>query len=475
MIHGVFWSAVEKYSSMAVSLVVSMILARLLTPSDYGTVAVVTVVIVFLQIFGSMGMGPAVIQRKDLTHENLNSIFTFSVIVGVILSILLFCSSWLIAAFYGDDKLIPICQVLSVQLFFASINVVPNALMTRDKRFKTLARRTFLLSVLSGLISVSAALFGAGLYALVISPVLTAVVIFCWNQYYYRLTIDLHFDREPVKRIFSFSGYQFLFDFVNYFSRNLDKLIIGKFMTLDALGIYEKSYRLMQMPMQNVTSVINPVLQPVLRDLGENPEELGVKYAKIIKFVATISFPLGVLLHGIAGECIRFFYGGNWDAAIPVFAILSLSLPLQMILSTSGPIYMVCNNTRMQFWLGIRNTVTTVGGFLLSACCFGTIEAMAWAWTITLFLNFLFTYHLMYRYVLKISIIPMLKELVKPALIGLFVHLLLRVLGTVDFGELVAISLLLKVSLSLLAILVCVQVLRQYDIMNYIKQKNKAA
>ncbi len=470
MIRGVFWNALSKYMGMIIAMVISMILARILSPKDYGTVAIVTVCTGFLGMFSSMGLGPAIIQRSDLTKENLNSIFTFSILMGLLLSGILFFSSWGIASFYGDDKLVIISQLLAIPLFFSTVDMVPGTLMVKDKRFKILGQRSVLVGVVSGIISVSAALLGAGLYALVIPSLLTAPAIFLWNQSYYHLRIDRKFDTEPIRRIFSFSAYVFLFDFINYFSRNLDKLIIGKFLNLSALGIYEKSYRLMQLPMSNVTSVIHPVMQPVLKDFGDDHEALGDKYAKIIRFVATLSFPIGLGLFAMSSECIHFFYGGKWDAAIPVFRILALSLPLQMILSTSGPIYMVCNDSKMQFWLGIRNTVTTVGGFLIAALCFRTIEAMAWAWTITLVLNFVFTYTLMYRYVLKISIVPMLKELVRPAISGLTV---LAVIYLVDLTGITneTVLMIFKGLAALAAAVLYTQLSGQYDIFGFINDK----
>lgn len=471
MLHGVFWSAVEKYSGLVVSIVVSMFLARILSPKEYGVVAIATVAIHFLQMFCTMGIAPAIIQRKDLTDKDINNIFTFSLSVGMVLASLFFFSAKPIADFYKNEQLIPVCRILSIQLLFSAANMVPNALMAKNKRFKDIACRTLFLQLFSGIVSVIAALNGAGVYALLISPVTSAIGIFFWNRRFYKVSIDLHYNIEPIRRIFSFSSYQFLFEFANYFSRNLDKLIIGQFMNMDALGIYEKSYRLMQLPMQNVTSVINPVMQPVLKDLQDDKKELSIKYAKIVRFVATISFQLGIILSTMAYEVIHIFYGGKWDAAIPVFSILALSLPLQMILSTSGSIYMICNNTKMQFWLGMRNTITTVIGFLAAAFIWGTIEAMAWAWTITLVLNFIFTYYLLYRYVLCTSIRPMLLELVRPLIGTTITGTVILALNNVAWESPFVIVLVTKGAVAVLLTIVSIQFLGQYDILKFIHEK----
>lgn len=416
MLHGLFWSAIEKYSGLIVSIVVSMVLARLISPNEFGIVAVATVIIQFLSMFATMGIGPAVIQRKDLSGNDLNNIFSFSIVVGLVLSLILFFSSWPISKFYANESLVPVCQLLCVNLLFAAANMVPSALMSRDLKFKQIAKRTLILQVVSGTLAVFAAYYGAGVYALLISPIFTSIGIFFFNKRYYPLNFHVNIDFTPIKSIFSFSSYQFAFEFVNYFSRNLDKLIIGRFMNLAELGYYEKSYRLMQLPLNNLTGVINPVLQPVLSSIQNDRTLIADKYTKMIKIIASISFPLGVCLFLYADLIITIFYGHNWDNAIPVFKILALSVPMQLILSTSGGVMLACNATKAQFWLGIRNTVTTVLGFIIAALFFSTIESIAWAWTITLMINFLFTYYLLYHKVLKSNFLFVLKALCYPML-----------------------------------------------------------
>lgn len=470
LVRGVFWSAVEKYSGLMVSIIVTMVLARLLSPQEYGVVAIATVIITFLQMFCTMGIAPAVIQ-KELSGKELDSIFTFSLAVGGFMAMLLFFGSWLIADFYGNPQLRPVCQILCIQLLFAAVNMVPNALMAKDKRFKDIARRTLTLQVSSGIISVIAAWRGAGVYALLISPVVSAIGIFFWNRMYYKVKVDPSFNVAPIKRIFSYSSYQFLFEFVNYFSRNLDKLIIGRAISVDALGIYEKAYRLMQLPMQNVTAVINPVLQPVLRGLEDDKADLARKYAKIVRFVATISFPAGVILAGMSKEIIRIFFGNQWDAAIPVFSILALSLPLQMIQSTTGSIYLICNDTKLLFWVGIRNTITTIIGFIIAIIVGGTLKSMAWAWTLTLAVNFIYTFRTIYKCMLRQPLFPMLMGLVRPAVSGFVVGVLLLWLNSFNYFGNIIVATIVKAIASLIVVLTCIQLTKQYDIIQFFKDK----
>ncbi len=169
--------------------------------------------------------------------------------------------------------------------------MVPSALMSKHMRFKEKATRTLVFQVVFGLMGIVAAFYGAGVYALICPQIIASICTFFYFNYFYPVRISWHFSLEPVKKIFAFSSYIFLSEFINYFSRNLDKLIIGKMISADALGYYEKSYRLMQMPLHNVSSVIYPVLQPVMSNLQDNMKEMAEKYTKIVSVIAMVSFP----------------------------------------------------------------------------------------------------------------------------------------------------------------------------------------
>ena len=252
---GVFYTALAKYSGVVISLVVAGILARLLSPDDFGIVAVATVIIAFFNLLTDMGVSPAIVQHKSLTKDDLSDIFSFTIWTGIGISILFFASSWIIADYYQSDTLRILCQLLSVNLFFASATIVPGAMFYRNKEFKFIAIRSFVIQISAGAAAVTAALCGAGLYALIINPIVSSVLIFVISFQRYPQRLRFTLGLRVLRKIFSYSAYQFLFNVINYFSRNLDKLLIGKYMSMSDLGYYEKSYRLMMLPLQNITVV----------------------------------------------------------------------------------------------------------------------------------------------------------------------------------------------------------------------------
>ena len=337
--HGLLWTALDKYSGQIIAIGISMVLARLLTPYDYGVVATASVIINFLSIFTSIGIGPAVIQKKDLSNEDINHIFTFTVIVGLVCGCICFGSSWLVAEYYKNPIIVPVLQILAIGVVLSAINMVPAALMSKHLRFKEMATRSLAFQIFFGLLGIVAAFYGAGVYALIVPPIFASIGTFLYNNHFYPVKFRLHFSLTPIKKIFSFSSYLFLFELFTYFSRNIDKVIIGRYISENALGYYEKSYRLMQLPLQNITAVIYPVLQPVLSNLQDNPKEIGDKFARIISMISLVGFPLSVILFFCAPEIITVMFGSQWTPAIPAFKILAISVPFILILYPTGPVF----------------------------------------------------------------------------------------------------------------------------------------
>lgn len=473
MIKGLAWSAIEKYSVFFVSLIVSMVLARLLAPKDFGVMAIATVIINFLTIFSTMGIGPAIIQRKNLSDDDINNIFSFSVIVSLILTLIFFTCSWLIAKYYSEAQLITICHVLCINLFFGGINMVPSALMAKNRRFKEIAIRTVALQILTGVIAVYAAYNGFGVYSLLISPTVTSIAMMFYNCHFYPVKLKVHIDLKIIKSIFPYSFYQFGFEFINYFSRNLDKLIIGKNISANALGYYDKSYRLMQLPASQLTGVINPVLQPIMSTLQDDMKQMAEKYNRIIKIIGCISFPIAVFLYFSGNEIITLFYGDKWQFSVRSFQILSLSLPTQMILSTSGGIWQSCNATKHLFWVGVTNTAVTVTGFILACIFYRTIDSVAFAWTSTSIMNFITTYYIMYKKVLKSSLLRMLKMLLVPFLCLMLLSIILYSFAQFILIDNIILSVFIKLMLTIVISVIVLSVTGNFSFKKILSLKQK--
>lgn len=398
---GIFYTALAKYSGIIISLIITGVLSRLLSPNDFGVVAIATVIIAFFNLFTDMGLSPAIIQHKSLNESQLADIFSFTTWIGFVLGLLFFLTSTPISEYYDSPILKNICRLLSINLFFASINIVPNALFYKNKLFKHIAVRSLFIQALIGGISILAALTGAGLYALIITPICSSILMFVISFRKFPQKLKLTLGLNTVRQLFSYSMYQFLFNLINYFSRNLDKLLIGKYMTLTDLGYYEKSYRLMMLPLQNITQVITPVMHPVLSDFQDDMKKLAASYERIIRFLALIGFSISILLFFTAKEAVLIIFGTQWIQSVEVFRILTLSVGIQIVLSSSGSIFQAAGDTRSLFICGLFSSILNVTGILIGIFVFGTLTAIAWCIVVTFTINFMQCYWQMYTVTFK--------------------------------------------------------------------------
>ena len=296
---------ISKYSNIIVQLILNSILARILTPDDYGIVAVITVFISFFTLIAEMGIGPSIVQNRDLTDEDLSNIFIFTLIMAVVISLGFVIFSYPLSIFYKDRVYISLGSILAIGIFFNVLNIVPNALLRKNKQFKSLGIRTVIINTLCGFFTIILAINGAKYYSLVINTSLVGFLTFILNLYYSKMSIYYKFSFSSVRKIKEYSSYQFAFDFINYFSRNLDNLLVGKLMGQIMLGYYDKAYRLMLYPVQNLTHVITPVLHPILSDYQHNREVIYDQYIKIVKLLSLIGVFFSVFCYFSADEIIN--------------------------------------------------------------------------------------------------------------------------------------------------------------------------
>jgi PST family polysaccharide transporter len=410
---GIFYTSIAKYSGLAISILLTSILARLLTPSDFGIIAIATVIMSFINLFTDFGFGPAIIQRKDLTIKDVNSIFTFTFFLGALAFIIIYLTSPFVANFYNMQELNKVLKILGLNAFFVAINIVPNAILLRNKQFKILALRTFGVQLFTGIIAVALAYKGFGVYALVAQSVSAAIIIFVYNYLVSNVKITKRIEFQSIIKISSYSFYQFLSSFITYFTRNLDKLILGKMMGITALGFYEKSYRLMTLPATNITYVIAPVMQPLLKDYQTDLNYIYNKYFSLLRILANIGFPLSVFLYYSAADLIELFYGPQWDGAVGTFKMPSFSVACLLLMGSTGPIYQSTNSVKLMSFMSLINGVITASCIILGVWL-GSIETVAIMYTISTFISISWNFSVMHKKIFKKPMLTFLKVFKNP-------------------------------------------------------------
>ncbi len=410
------------YSCVILQLMFSAVLARILEPNDYGVLSVMTVFTTFFSVLANMGIGTAVIQKKDLTKDDISNIFTFNLYVAVGLSVIFALFSIPLSKFYGNGEYIKIGCLLSLSLFFSTMNMIPNALLMKDKKFIVIGLRMVTVTIISSGAAVILALFGFRYYALAAQSIIQSAVNFIWNYSSTRVKLKIKCNFNSVKKISSFSFYQFAFNVFNYFARNADNLLIAKYMYMGdtQLGYYDKAYKLALYPEQNLTHVITPVMHPILSDHQQDKKYIYYKYMSIAKLLSLVGLFVGTYMFFASKEIIWIMFGTKWDAAIPCIQLLSLSVWMQVVNSSSGAIFQSLGNTKNLFITGVLSSLCTLAGIIIGIRM-GSITEVARFASISYIINFFISYYMLIKKTFGFSFLKFLKSFLPDAAIALMV------------------------------------------------------
>lgn len=460
------YNAIAKYVSAAVQLGVTMVLSRLILPESYGVVAITTVLLGFLNLFADMGLGINVIQHPDMDKTDINRLFSFSLIVGVVLGLITALASYPLAKVYNEPLYRILCPLLSVVSFLNAANVVPNAILMRDKHFKAISARTILCSLVSGIIAVILALFGMGIYVLIIQSIISQLFLFIWNYNYTSLTITVFKTKAIIKLLGSYSLFQVLFNSLNYFTRNLDNLVIGKYFGSVPLAQYNKSYQLYLYPNTLFVAVLTGVLHPYLRDYKDDIGKTYDKYLQIVKALSIIGVFTMIVLFTCSYEIVLIMFGNNWGSAGTYLRCLSLCMWTQMMSSVSGSIFLGLERTDQVFKCGIINL-----GFVLLSIIAGVLSnsllVLSLCIGISYNLIFLTTNIILVKQTMHLSLKCFLNNLLSDGAFAFGFVLLAFFLP--DFSESVFVSLIAKLTLCTVSYMLYLTLSKQWNIILAVK------
>jgi len=409
-------NAASKYLVILFGIIFNAILARIVTPNEFGVVAVMTVFTNFFGVFADMGIGTAVVQDKGLSEHDINHIFSFTLYIGMLLSIAFMGLSILISCFYKNNIYTPLGSMLCVSILFSAFNMVPNALLLKEKKFVSISIRTVLACITSSIIAIVLANSGWGCYALVMQSILNNGVIFAWNYMSTRLKFIPQIDFSSIDKIKRYSGFQFLFSCVNYFSRNLDNLLVSKYMGESILGYYDKAYKLTLYPTNNLTHVITPVLHPILSDHQTNQKYIYDKYIEILKLLSLMGIFIMPVCFFCRTEIILLIFGDQWVESISCFGYLALSIWAQMLASSSGSIFQSLGNTKLLFVQGIITSGLTVLCILFGVIS-GDILFLSKLVALAYNINFLIVFYILISKGFKYRFLLFLKHFYKDGII----------------------------------------------------------
>jgi len=338
----------------------TVVLARLLTPEDYGLIGMVAVFTGFIAVFKDLGLSAATIQRVEVTHGQVTNLFWVNLTLGAASALISVIAAPALASFYGDSRLVAITEVSATGFLLGGLSVQHEALLRRQMRFSGLA----VLEVLSMLgavtVSVTLAYRGARYWSLVFSQLALATITACgvWMLSGWRPGLPAR--GSGVRSMLVFGGNLTAFSVINYWARNLDNLLIGRVWGAHQLGLYSRAYQLLLLPIDQVISPITAVAVPALSRLTDSRERYRQAYLRILEKIALLTMPLMAFLIMTSDWVVELVLGPKWLSVSPIFAVLGMSGILQPVASTAGWLFITQGRTRDMFRWGLIGGMLTI-------------------------------------------------------------------------------------------------------------------
>lgn len=364
-IRGGMNTIIGQVASFAMNISSTIIMARLLTPGDYGLVAMVTTVTGFITIFKDMGLSAAIIQRKQLFQDQVSAVFWINILVSLGLASIIALIAPLLVIFYDEERVFNMTIVFAASIFFSGLSLQHNALMKRQMKFKSLSKIQVLSTILSLATGIILAWQGFGYWSIVAvavtNPIYSTIALWIVCDWRPNLT----FKSKGIKSIITFGAGLTGFDFVNYFSRNLDNVLIGKFVGASALGMYSKAYQLLLLPITQLRDPLNAVALPALSSLQHEKWKYNSYFTRYLFTLAFFSMPIVAFFAIYSDEIVSIVLGSKWIGVSSIFKLLAIAAFIQPIASTQGLILITTGKSKKYFTLGIINTSVVVTGFCI--------------------------------------------------------------------------------------------------------------
>lgn len=325
-VKGVFWSSVDRFSSQGIQFIFSILIARMLLPSDYGVIAMLGIFLAVSQSFIDSGFGTALVQKIDRTETDFSTVFYFNVLVACFFYGLLWIISPYIASFYDIPLLESVTKAVALTLIFNALGGIQNAKLTIAIDFKTRAKISFICTISTGVTGLIMAYKGYGVWALVTQNIANSILNATLLWLFVRWIPQRTFSMQSFRQLFGFGSKLLASGLLDTIYSNIYPLVIGKFFSASTLGVYSRASSLAQYPSSNLTGVLQSVTFPVLSSIQNDEERLGNAYRRLLRMSVFIIFPLMIGLSAVADPFIRLVLTDKWEGAIYLLQIVCFSM-----------------------------------------------------------------------------------------------------------------------------------------------------
>lgn len=331
VLRGLKWTAGAKFGGQLVTWGITIFVMRLLAPSDYGLLAMATVLMALLGMFAEVGLGPALIQQAEVSEKKLRQAFGIVLLVNLALFVFLNLIAPLVARFYSEDRLVEIVRVLSIQFLLGPLCVIPDVLLQRQLEFKKRSLIDFGAAVLTSLATLSLALSGFGIWALVVGNLVgIAMRVIAVNIAAPFLAIP-SFSANGMREVLAFGGKVTASRFLWFFFTQADTVIVGRVLGEAVLGMYSVAMHLATLPVQRVSAILNQVAFPAFSRFQDQKDVIALQLQKAFNLIGFVAFPVLWGMSSVAPELVLVLLGTQWGDAVLPLQVLTLVMPFRTL------------------------------------------------------------------------------------------------------------------------------------------------
>lgn len=356
---GLVWAVAGQWGAYVVQMLTTIVLARFLSPTDFGLVAMAFTLTIVADQFRSLGLSHAVIQRPDLSWQQVNAMFWINFVAGIVLAGFVAITGPLVATFYDDQRIVGICWVLSASYVLSGLAVQHNALLSRQLNFRSIALRNGLSRLAASILAITAALLGAGYWSLVLLQVGINLftLAFVWTAVRWRPSRPRALGSAmPLVR---FGAGVSVGSMLNTISRQADNVLIGKFLGAGALGLYGRAYGLLMMPLRQIKDPLGSIVLPMLAALQGEPQRYRALYRSAIAGLAHVGMPVIAIVAVGAHPIVVVLLGRRWEPAAPLFQLLAIAGFFQLVSATTGWLFVSSGRSRAYAtWAAVSSAIT---------------------------------------------------------------------------------------------------------------------
>lgn len=426
VVSGVVWSFAEKFLTMLVQMVVSIIVARRLMPEDFGVMAILTFFTSVALTIVDSGFSQTLIRKREPSDSDYRSVFLFNVVVALLLYFVLWALAAPIARFYGHSVIRDVAPVLFLLLPINSLCVVQTVMFTREFRFKLLSNIVFFASLVSGVVAVAMAVAGCGIWALVAQRLLQmgikAVAFWLIRRWRVRGGVSL----SALRDMAPFSLRLLATDLIASIYNNVAQLFVGKIYSTASLGYYSQAQKLKDLAVISTVQSVQGVTYPALSKLSADEEKFSAGYERIVRLLSFVLFPAMLGLVAISSDMFMLLLGERWMPTVPYFRILALSGMVYPLAMVGYNVLKIKSDGRVVVRLEVVKRVVMT--LVLCVTIPTGIEAVAWGMTAMAFVEFLLNSGFALR-LMSFGVVRLAKALLPSLLLSLIVYLGLEILN----------------------------------------------